>query len=654
MQTLKVTASPSGLINNITHFFTEQNAHIQEMLQNSRRSGANRVDVLVSEGDMVIIDDGHGVYDPERMISIGASDWKQSMLEEMPAGMGLFSCFQIANVIEIYSGDWKMVLDYESIKADNPVYFEDGLEVRTGTKIVLRFKNEVKRESYAYDIITKCRFMPYVLYLTVFNDKHITDHSHATHNRNITKENYNRIENANSMHSFASDTYCVMPYDETKSGEEKIDFEYGNIYIANVPENGGTVNRITAGNSSYDRNLAQVITQGISIPLHASLNIDKKHIVRIHCEPGVINPRLPDRNQWVENDNYTKFVALIKKTLCQYYVDKIKALKHTKLAEYKSYVLILNSIDEKSFLDLPFEQRPVIIHNYSGPKVYSVEQILESEIYLFLYDNIKENDLKDLISSLDLDLSQKILHLNSCPKYLDVDYSELDEDPLQNRLFTELEIHCKSDIPTFGTDRIAKIEYLEFLNEHTSVKFPVKPEAYSAVLTSFENPTIKVDNEWVDETSPVIWLHSYENISDLLNTRPKYSTLVRIAEDEYCTVDEIKDCLNLDFIEEMLESGYGLNNRIICTKGTPKLIYRSMERMFSAYIDLNKYKIGIGGPVLFNGPNEMDINSACIPFIFTSHKNEICMQYTCIPNEDERKNNYISAETVERMIKSVP
>src|SRR5579872_7446191 len=70
-----------------------------ELLQNSRRSGATVIEVSVQETRsqddeclVVVADDGHGIQDFQRLLTLGDSGWDTAIQQrEQPAGMGFFS-----------------------------------------------------------------------------------------------------------------------------------------------------------------------------------------------------------------------------------------------------------------------------------------------------------------------------------------------------------------------------------------------------------------------------------------------------------------------------------------------------------------------------------------------------------------------------------
>ena len=91
-----------GAIDRVTRFFASSLAEaFIELIQNSRRSGATRVDVVTeavacagaSGGIRVTVsDDGDGIADPAVLLSFGESGWDEDTARrEDPAGMGVYA-----------------------------------------------------------------------------------------------------------------------------------------------------------------------------------------------------------------------------------------------------------------------------------------------------------------------------------------------------------------------------------------------------------------------------------------------------------------------------------------------------------------------------------------------------------------------------------
>ena len=69
---------------------------LNELFQNARRAGAQRIDVDLGEHEgkdaLFIADDGVGIDDPAAFVTLGRSGWSvQIARREDPAGMGVFS-----------------------------------------------------------------------------------------------------------------------------------------------------------------------------------------------------------------------------------------------------------------------------------------------------------------------------------------------------------------------------------------------------------------------------------------------------------------------------------------------------------------------------------------------------------------------------------
>ena len=90
----QITASiHQDAINRVSDFFDATIATItNELLQNSRRAGASRVEITVQDGRITVADDGAGIADPATILAFGLSEWNQSTTDsENPAGMGLYA-----------------------------------------------------------------------------------------------------------------------------------------------------------------------------------------------------------------------------------------------------------------------------------------------------------------------------------------------------------------------------------------------------------------------------------------------------------------------------------------------------------------------------------------------------------------------------------
>ena len=84
-----------GALGAVSRFFNGTTVDVlRELLQNARRAGASRVDIVFDSfaGTITVDDDGRGIADWGVILAFGGSDWRErETMDEDPAGMGLFS-----------------------------------------------------------------------------------------------------------------------------------------------------------------------------------------------------------------------------------------------------------------------------------------------------------------------------------------------------------------------------------------------------------------------------------------------------------------------------------------------------------------------------------------------------------------------------------
>ena len=93
-RTIRAKIDPDAISKVASFFDASITDIINEMLQNARRAGAQRVDINWNPDDSVITlaDDGSGISDPQAILSFGGSNWnRESVDRERPAGMGFYS-----------------------------------------------------------------------------------------------------------------------------------------------------------------------------------------------------------------------------------------------------------------------------------------------------------------------------------------------------------------------------------------------------------------------------------------------------------------------------------------------------------------------------------------------------------------------------------
>lgn len=141
------TSVGQSLLGKITRFFNNGVSDVLvEALQNSRRAGASRVEIDTIDTDgraiLVVRDDGIGVDDPTKLVTLGESGWDAAIAHrEDPAGMGVFSL--AGRHVEIRShargadDGWRVVIPPEAWEmgialAVEPWKVEIGTQIRIG------------------------------------------------------------------------------------------------------------------------------------------------------------------------------------------------------------------------------------------------------------------------------------------------------------------------------------------------------------------------------------------------------------------------------------------------------------------------------------------------------------------------------------------
>ena len=95
-----------SLIQNLRFAFSKGTTYLSELLQNARRAGASKIELTIDwqAGQVDVVDDGAGISDLQKVLSIAESGWGPEIMEtETPYGMGFLSCLFAASHVTIVS-----------------------------------------------------------------------------------------------------------------------------------------------------------------------------------------------------------------------------------------------------------------------------------------------------------------------------------------------------------------------------------------------------------------------------------------------------------------------------------------------------------------------------------------------------------------------
>ncbi len=136
---------------NLTHFlknfgevFSGEQICIQELLQNSRRANASKIQISINPTapcSLTIKDDGSGISDFQTLLTLGQSDWDRSTTKnENPFGLGFFAMLYAAKRIKIKSNNQCLLFSPEEILNGGTIQ-SSPCQTPIGTEIDILFKN---------------------------------------------------------------------------------------------------------------------------------------------------------------------------------------------------------------------------------------------------------------------------------------------------------------------------------------------------------------------------------------------------------------------------------------------------------------------------------------------------------------------------------
>lgn len=142
---MKLSVNAEKTITNFSNVMTDRTKVISEMIQNSRRAGASRVDISVETVaddcvNLVVVDDGQGISDFNDLFTLSQSGWnKQVQCSDFPFGMGFLSVLFACESVLIQSNGLQMDVNCVDAFCFNDLGEPSICEVQgCGTRITLR------------------------------------------------------------------------------------------------------------------------------------------------------------------------------------------------------------------------------------------------------------------------------------------------------------------------------------------------------------------------------------------------------------------------------------------------------------------------------------------------------------------------------------
>ena len=147
VQTIQAQVSKRLLTKAGRLFTGTLDGRIIEILQNSRRAGSTQVNITNKDGFVTVCDNGSGIDDFSKLLSLGDSDWDDTMEKsEDPAGVGIF-CLA-SREVTIRSGNRKVCITEKAWTGEPVELLKDSVSIK-GTILVF------KDEPWEFDIVER-------------------------------------------------------------------------------------------------------------------------------------------------------------------------------------------------------------------------------------------------------------------------------------------------------------------------------------------------------------------------------------------------------------------------------------------------------------------------------------------------------------------
>lgn len=104
-----------------TVVYGDRLAWVEELIQNTQRAGATRVDITVSYDKFKIEDNGKGCTSPQVLFEKSQSGWSGEIDSQNPFGEGFFSTIMVANMIRVKSVGFVAEFDVRKMFEQNTV-----------------------------------------------------------------------------------------------------------------------------------------------------------------------------------------------------------------------------------------------------------------------------------------------------------------------------------------------------------------------------------------------------------------------------------------------------------------------------------------------------------------------------------------------------
>jgi hypothetical protein len=139
--TIRAGVDVKAFLANMEFAFTSNSTYLGELMQNSRRAGATKVEFTYDTvtKSLTIDDDGVGVLDFESLVVNSRSGWDESIQDsESPFGMGFYSVFFACDEVVVESLGGRMTATKDQIVNCEDLHVVRADTADRGTRIIMR------------------------------------------------------------------------------------------------------------------------------------------------------------------------------------------------------------------------------------------------------------------------------------------------------------------------------------------------------------------------------------------------------------------------------------------------------------------------------------------------------------------------------------
>lgn len=343
--------------------FKDRLCFLDEDVQNAQRAKATEVRITrdQQEKKLVIENNGSVLDDVQKLFSMAESGWEDEIREnENPFGLGFFSNISVSNLLEIHTGDTKVVFDVDKVIKTRNVKAIEVTELEepyNGFKLILH--NFDYNNVYSYQISERVALLgKYVHELDIYLD-------------GVKQKKMDLTEGDGNPDNYKINEDGLKGWIRLTDGwSGKLAIYYKGRFVVNLTD-----------------------LRGVLGDLHVT---DK-----------VLNLTAPDRKDIIRDEKYDKLVCLIKlylEELCISYIENKDPEDIDKLAEsIQRYVdvekikdrirfLVFNGKRDGALLDkiLTIKKKESYVETFSSVEVYLNEDaVIQPESHFEEIDCVK-------------------------------------------------------------------------------------------------------------------------------------------------------------------------------------------------------------------------------------------------------------------------